>query len=331
MSPSYEPASGFFPWGFAARRIPGRGAVLAVLRPVSELYIGTSGWRYKPWRGTWYPTGLPQHRELAYAASRLSSLEINGTFYSLQKPELFQRWYADTPPGFVFAVKGGRFITHMKKLRDIESPLANFFASGLLCLEEKLGPILWQFPGSLPYDLERFERFFALLPRDTSAAAALARRHDQRLEGRAWTRIRKNRPLRHAIEIRHRSFLVPEFIELLRRWNIALVFAETANVFPYSEDLTADFVYLRLHGSTQLYISGYSDEELDAWAHRIRCWRAGREPGDARRCAPIDRALKGFEKDVYVYFDNTDVKLRAPYDAMGLMQRLGREPLRLAG
>lgn len=289
---------------------------------MSVTRIGISGWRYKDWRGTFYPPDLPQRAELQFAARHFPSLEINGTFYSLQKPELFQRWYSETPEDFVFAVKGGRFITHMKKLRDVETPLANFFASGVLCLEEKLGPILWQFPAMVGYNQELFESFFKLLPKNTSQAAELASRHDAKLKGRAWTKTRKKRPIRYAIEVRHQSFFAPPFMELLRKYKFAFVIADTAGIFPYAEDLTADFLYLRLHGSTQLYRSGYTDEELDTWAQKIRCWRAGKEPGDAVRTAPIDRSLKGFEKDTYVYFDNTDDKLRAPYDAQSLIARL---------
>jgi uncharacterized protein YecE (DUF72 family) len=289
---------------------------------VAVTRIGTSGWRYKDWRGDFYPKGLVQKRELEYASARMSSLEINGTFYSLQRPKLFQQWAAETPPDFVFAVKGGRFITHMKKLREIDAPLANFFASGVLALEEKLGPFLWQLPEQLPFDEKRLDAFLTLLPRDTKAASALAKKHDHRLEGRSWTEVRKKRPIRHAIEIRHESYLCPDCIALLRRHRIALVFADTAQKFPYAEDLTADFLYLRLHGSKRLYASGYSDEELEQWAKRIRCWRSGKEPKDARRAAPIDRKLKGFPKDVYVYFDNTDVERRAPYDAIALMKKL---------
>ena len=210
----------------------------------------------------------------------------------------------------------------MKKLRDIEAPLANFFASGVLKLEEKLGPFLWQFPASWRFDPERLDAFFRMLPRDFTSAAALAEEHDARLIGRSFTEPTHTGPLRHAVEVRNESFFVPEMIALLRRHQIAWVIADTAGVFPYAEDLTADFLYVRLHGSETLYGSGYSGPELERWAQRIRRWRAGQEPADAIRIAPIDRRHRGLEKDVYVYFDNTDVALRAPYDAMALIERL---------
>ncbi|HST00500.1 MAG TPA: DUF72 domain-containing protein, partial [Usitatibacter sp.] len=165
--------------------------------------IGISGWRYEGWRGVFYPEGLVQRRELEYAASRFPTVEINGTHYSLQRPECFASWHEDTPPGFVFAVKGSRFITHMKKLRDVEVPLANFFASGIFNLREKIGPFLWQFPPNFGFDAAKLEAFFELLPRDTGSALALARRRDHRLKGRARLAIDANRKLRHAIEIRH--------------------------------------------------------------------------------------------------------------------------------
>src|SRR5688500_1932022 len=159
---------------------------------------GISGWRYGPWRGTFSPKGLAQRRELEYASRRLNSIEINGSFYSLQRPEFYQQWYDATPDDFVFAVKGGRFITHMKKLKDVETPLANFFASGVLKLKEKLGPILWQFPPGFAFNEERFGDFFELLPKTTTEAARLARKHDERLKGRSWTKADADRPIRYA-------------------------------------------------------------------------------------------------------------------------------------
>ena len=284
------------------------------------LRIGISGWTYKPWRGVFYPPKLPQKRELEYASRALNTIEINGSFYSLQSPSSCQRWYAETPPGFVFSVKGARFITHMKKLRDVEAPLANFFASGVLCLREKLGPILWQFPPNFGWNPERFEEFFALVPRDTSAATKLARRHDAKVKGRAWTKTDATRPVRHAVEIRHPTFMVPEFFALLRRHNIAFVVADTAGKWPYAEDITADFVYCRLHGAEQLYVSGYSDKELDWWANRTKHWRKGKQPKDATLVT--NRKLAGAGKrDVYIYFDN-DAKVYAPFNARTLAEKL---------
>lgn len=275
---------------------------------MGDVRIGTSGWLYPPWRGQFYPPGLAHRRELEYLAGRLRSVEINGSFYSLQRPSSYRNWHEATPDDFVFAVKGPRFITHMKKLRDPRTVLANFFASGVLALGAKLGPVLWQLPPSLGFDLERLAAFFTELPRDTVAAAELAGRHDDRLSGdRLWTADpdapEPAHPLRHALEVRHPSFRDPRFPELLRKHDIALVTADTAGKWPFFDEPTAaDFAYARLHGDIELYTSGYTDEALDAWAARIDRWRDGRE--------------------VYVYFDN-DVKAHAPGDAIGLAARLG--------
>ena len=264
--------------------------------------IGISGWRYEPWRGVFYPQDLAHRRELEYAARKFPSIEINGTFYSLQRPECFAAWHGDTPPRFVFAIKGSRFITHMKRLKDIERPLANFFASGIFNLREKIGPFLWQFPPSFRYDRERLEAFFEILPRDTQSALELARKRDYRVKGRSRLAIDRNRKLRHAIEIRHESFIDPAFVRLLRKHRIALVVADTAGKWPYMEDATADFMYLRLHGDKEIYKSGYTDAALDRWAARIEGWAKSR--------------------DVYCYFDN-DMKVKAPFDAMNLSRKLG--------
>jgi uncharacterized protein YecE (DUF72 family) len=282
--------------------------------------IGISGWTYGGWRGTFYPKGLPHAEELAYASGQVDTIEINGTFYGLQRPDAFARWYEETPEGFLFAVKAPRFITHIRRLREIETPLANFFASGVLRLGEKLGPVLWQFPASFRFSAERLDHFLALLPRDTEAAGALAEHHSDWLAGRVWTRTEHRRSLRHAIEIRHESFLDPAFVALLRRHRVALVFADSVE-WPYAEDVTADFVYLRLHGSEVLYASGYSDEALDHWAARIKLWTQGLEPNDARRVSDAAMGATG-GRDVYVYFDN-DAKVRAPADARSLRARLG--------
>ncbi len=282
--------------------------------------IGISGWRYAGWRGSFYPKELRQRDELSYASRHFDTIEINGTHYSLQRPEFFARWYDETPDDFVFAIKGSRFITHLKQLREVETPLANFFASGVLRLEEKLGPFLWQFSPRFRFDAERFDYFLGLLPRDSAAAAALAEHHDHRLKGRAWTKTGRKRPLRHAVEIRHPSFLDPAFVRLLRRHKIALVFADTVD-WPYAEDVTAEFLYLRLHGSEELYASGYDDDALDRWAARIRCWSQGLEPNDAKLIDATARPHRR-ARDVYVYFDN-DAKVRAPFDAQSLRKRLG--------
>ncbi|NUS00530.1 MAG: DUF72 domain-containing protein [Kribbellaceae bacterium] len=268
--------------------------------PDTQFRVGISGWRYAPWRKTYYPEGLPQRAELEYASGRLNSIEINGSFYALQRPASYQRWYDETPEGFVFSVKGPRFVTHLKRLADVDAPLANFFASGVLALGNKLGPVLWQLPPNFQYDAARCADFFTRLPRTTIAAAELAKRHDERIEGRALLEASVDQPLRHAIEVRHDSFKTDDFLELAREHEIAVVCADTAGKWPMFGDVTADFAYVRLHGAEELYVSGYDDKALDRWARKIRSWKT----------------------DTYVYFDN-DVKVRAPYDAEGLARRLG--------
>jgi uncharacterized protein YecE (DUF72 family) len=286
-----------------------------------DIRIGISGWRYDPWRGVFYPRGLAQHRELAFASRMLPTIEINGSFYSLQRPESYRAWYDDTPDDFVFAVKGPRYITHMLRLKGFEQPLANFLASGPFALGHKLGPILWQFPPMLPYRPDRFAPFFAALPHDTEAGIAWARQHDSRLDGRNWLEIERHQPMRHAVEIRHPTFIDAEFVDLLREHGIALVVADTAGRWPLMEDLTADFVYLRLHGDEELYASGYGDAALDRWARRIDVWSRGGQVDDAHRVHERD-APRQARRDVYCYFDN-DVKVHAPYDAARLADRLG--------
>jgi len=287
---------------------------------MAAIRIGISGWRYAPWREVFYPAGLPQRTELAFAAQQFPSIELNGSFYSLQRPEYYAQWYAETPRGFSFALKGGRFITHMKKLRNVDSALANFFASGVLALREKLGPVLWQFPENMPADLARFAAFFDQLPRDTAQAALLARRHEPRLAGRSLTDIDRKRRLRHAVEIRNPACATPEFIALLRQKRVAWVIADTAGRWPYAEDVTSDFVYVRLHGDKELYASGYTQPALARWAARIARWSRGAEPSDARRVSSRPAKPRA-GRDVYVYFDN-DMKVHAPFDALALQRKL---------
>jgi len=279
--------------------------------------IGISGWVYAPWRGVFYPQGLPRKRELEYAARQFRSIEINGTFYGMQRPDAFASWAAQTPDDFVFAVKAPRFITHIRRLQEAETPLANFIASGLLRLGPKLGPILWQFPPNFRFDPERIEAFLRLLPHDTKAAARLGLRHDDRLKAPAWLKIDAERKLRHAFEIRHESFRSRAFIDLLRHYDVALVCADTVE-WPRLMDVTADFVYCRLHGSEELYASGYDDKALDDWARRVAAWAGGGEPDDAERVGSRARARR---RDVFVYFDN-DAKVRAPADARALVERV---------
>lgn len=266
--------------------------------------IGTSGWVYPHWRkGAFYPQGTPQKKELGHLSGLVQSVEINASFYSLQRPSSYESWRAQTPEGFVFSVKGSRFVTHMKRLLEPEVTLANFFASGLLALGPKLGPLLWQLPPNFGFDVERVSAFLDALPRTTAEAAALAERHDERLDGRAHTTTDADRPLRHAFEVRHPGFACQEFTDLMRAKDAAIVVAAAAGDWPHIEEVTTDFVYIRLHGDDELYASGYSDEALDDWARKIRAWR---ESGD-----------------VYAYFDN-DARGHAPKDAQSLIARLER-------
>ena len=280
-----------------------------------DIRIGISGWRYKGWRGTFYPPRLPQRAELKFAAGHFNSIELNGSFYSLQRPQLFQAWHEETPDDFLFSVKGSRYVTHMLKLNRIETPLANFFAQGVLRLNEKLGPILWQFPPNMQFNRERFEAFFKLLPRSQKEAADLGRLHDHRLDNRAWLEVKEDRPIRHAVEIRHESFASEEFIALLRKHKIGLVVADTVE-WPLLVDITADFVYCRLHGSQELYASGYEADAIRQWAQRVHRWAHGQEVTDCRRASCKD-ARSRKSRDVFVYFDN-DAKVRAPVDAKSL-------------
>jgi uncharacterized protein YecE (DUF72 family) len=266
------------------------------MRP-DRVHIGTSGWAYKHWRGIFFPPGLPAKQELSYLATRLSTVEVNGTFYSLTTPNACEGWRRAVPADFVFAVKGSRYITHMIKLRNFERPLANFFASGILRLGAQLGPILWQLPPMLPFDRDRARRFFEALPREVAAAERLARRHDERTTGRSALRAPDGRDhrLRHALEPRHPSWLEEAALAELAAHDVALVAADTAGRHPFSLARTASFAYFRLHGATALYASRYSDEELAPWAARVR-------------------DLRDQGTDVYVYFDN-DAKAHAPLDA----------------
>ena len=270
---------------------------------MGRIRVGISGWTYPAWRGDFYPKGLVHRRELEYASERLGSIEINGSFYSLQRPTSYESWRDQTPDDFVFSVKGGRFITHLKRLAGVETALANFFASGVLALGPKLGPVLWQLPENLAFDAGRVDDFLAQLPRTTTAAAELARGHDDKVpEDRALTTTDADRPIRYALEFRSPTFETPEAIGLLREHDVACVVADTAGRWPRVEQRTSDFAYVRLHGDKELYASGYTPKALDTWAEKCRAW--------AR------------DGDVFVYFDN-DAKGYAPHDAMALIERLG--------
>ena len=300
-------------------------------RRVRGAHIGISGWRYQPWRGDFYPPGLPQHQELVFAAQRFDSIELNGSFYSLQRPESYERWYASVPPGFLFAIKGSRYITHKLRLQGVESALANLLASGVFALREKIGPFLWQLPPTMPFDADRLESFFEQLPRTAEEAASRARLHDARVEGRTRLDVDPRSKFRHALEVRHESFVTPAFVELLRKHEIALVVADTAGKWPLLEDVTADFVYVRLHGDAKLYESGYTSAVLDGWADKIDAWLDGQELTNARTIGATP-APRRRHRDVFVYFDN-DIKVRAPYDAISLAGKLAarRMPARRVG
>ncbi len=266
------------------------------------VWIGTSGYIYQHWRGRFYPEGLPARKWLAYAAEKLDSIELNGTFYSLKSPAVFEKWAAETPEDFLFAIKGSRFITHNLKLRNLTQAMGNFMASGPLALGRKTGPFLWQLPASYPFERDRIDQFLRGLPRDTDDAAELASHHDHRLKRGALLQAPGTLELRHCLEVRHPSYACEEFYDLLRQHGVALVIADTAGRWLYQEELTADFVYVRLHGASQLYVSRYSDDELDGWASKIERWQRG-------------------GRDVYVYFDN-DAYAHAPHDALRLKERV---------
>lgn len=292
----------------------------------TEIHIGISGWRYAPWRGSFYPQGLRQKDELHYASRAVNSIEINGTFYALQKPERFAGWAAAAPDDFVFSVKAPGFITHTRRLRSVERPLANFFASGVFHLKKKLGPILWQLPPSFKYDPALLEDFLSQLPRTTSEAKRCIQGCDEGLQRPGYLDVPARLHLRHALEIRHTSFVDEEFIAQLNKHKVALVMADTAGKWPYLEELTSDFVYLRLHGDKELYSSGYSNRALNSWAERIQTWHHGEQIANAhlvnssKRKSPA--AAKAVHKRaVYCYFDN-DVKVRAPFDARQLLKKL---------
>lgn len=270
--------------------------------PDVSVHVGVSGWSYARWRGDFYPRGLAHRRELAFVAERLGAVEVNATFYRLQRPATFAQWADQVPDGFRFALKGPRYVTHLRGLHDPRTPLANFFASGPLALGHRTGPVLWQLPASHGLDAARLDAFLRLLPSDTGAAAALAVERDERLDGRDWLLPGRIVPLHHVLEPRHPSFGTPDALRLLRAHGIGLVVSDSAGSFPMFEEVTSSTVYVRLHGPRRLYFGGYDGDELDAWALRVRRWA-------------------GLGLDVWVFFDN-DADGRAPYDAMALASRL---------
>lgn len=286
---------------------------------MGSIRVGTSGWSYHEWRGSFYPDDLNHDDELSYAAEKFDTLEINGTFYRLTDPSTCRKWYRAAPRGFRYAVKGSRYITHNKKLSDSKSALANFLASGILELRDKLGPILWQLPDNFRFDADRVESFLGMLPKTTDSAARLARGHDDRVEEVSLGGDRNHR-IRHALEFRHESFLQPEMARIARRHGVALVSSHSSE-WPYVEEITAGFVYLRLHGPEDLYDSSYGEKRLKRWADRISAWQRGSQPTDPERISDLEPPRRK-ERDVYVYFDNT-AGGQAPEEALRLREMLG--------
>jgi uncharacterized protein YecE (DUF72 family) len=266
-------------------------------KKTAAIRVGVGGWVFAPWRGTFYPPGLPQSRELEYAGRQLTAIEINGTFYGSQKPASFRRWHAETPEGFMFSLKGPRFATHRRELGEAGASIERFFTSGVLELGDKLGPVLWQFPGTKRFEPEDFDAFLKLLP--------------GRVEGRK---------LRHVVEASHESFAAPAFIDLLRKHGVALALVDSPDR-PAMFDLTADFVYARLRRSIEEEPTGYPQSALDTWAKRLQTWAAGGEPNDLPRihAKPAPAATA---RDCFAYFIG-GAKVRAPAAAQALLQNLG--------
>jgi uncharacterized protein YecE (DUF72 family) len=285
----------------------------------AQIRVGISGWRFDGWRGGFYPEDLTQKRELEFASRKLNSIELNGTFYSTQKPQSFQSWRKETPDDFVFSIKGSQFITHIRKLENVEGALANFLAQGMLSLGRKLGPILWQLPPQTSFNPEKIEAFLKLLPHTHKQAAAYAKQRDEWMAGRSWLEVEEDLPFRHAMESRHKSFATQEYIALLRKYNVALVVADSVK-WPVMMDITADFVYCRLHGSDKIYPDGYTPEAIDTWSQRMITWSRGEEVTDGTRIHP-EPGTKQDGRDVFVYFDD-DNKERAPFDAQSMSRRI---------
>jgi uncharacterized protein YecE (DUF72 family) len=257
--------------------------------------VGIGGWVFKPWRGEFYPEGLAQARELEYASRKLTAIEINGTFYSTQKPESFRKWAAETPDDFVFSLKAPRFATHRRVLAEAGESIERFFSSGVTELKRKLGPFLWQFHPGKKFEPDDFAAFLALLP--------------QRLDGNA---------IRHAVEVRHESFLTPAFIALLRKFSVAPVLVES-DKHPLIADVTGDFVYARLQRTSEKEKTGYPPLALEAWAKRARTFADGGSPDDLSILAPASPAPA--KRDVFIFMIS-GAKVRAPAAAMALIERL---------
>jgi uncharacterized protein YecE (DUF72 family) len=259
------------------------------------IFVGIGGWVFEPWRGTFYPKGLPHVRELAHASRNVTSIEINSTFYASQKPASFRRWASETPDDFVFSLKGPRYTTHRRVLAEAGSSIERFFASGVLELKQKLGPVLWQLPPTKPFNREDFTAFLELLPRT--------------LDGR---------PIRHAVEVRHQSFVTEDFIALLRKHAVAPVLVDSEK-HPMIADVTSDFVYARLQRTSEKVKTGYSPAALDEWCKRAETFAKGGTPADLAMLAAASRG-KG-KRDVFVYMIS-GAKVRAPAAAMALIERL---------
>jgi uncharacterized protein YecE (DUF72 family) len=265
----------------------------------SNIRIGIGGWTYAPWRGTFYPSDLTQSRELEYASKNLTSIEINGTFYGLQKPASYEKWYQETPDDFVFSLKAPRYATNRKVLADAGETIERFFGSGVLLLKQKLGPVNWQFAPTKKFDKEDFEAFLKLLPAS--------------IEGQK---------LRHAVEVRNDTFKTPDFIALARKYKVAVVLAGDSE-YPQIADITAPFVYARIMGTTDKQAKGYSSKALDTWAERARQLAAGTTPDDLETSAeaPAKSATRAAARDVYLYVIS-GFKERNPAAAMALIKRL---------
>jgi uncharacterized protein YecE (DUF72 family) len=263
-----------------------------------RIHVGIGGWNFAPWRGVFYPKGLPQAQELAYAGQRLTAIEINATYYGSQKPESFRKWASAVPDGFVFSVKASRFSTNRRVLREAGDSIKRFIGSGVTELGDRLGPLLWQFAPSKKFDEADFGGFLELLPTEADGLR-----------------------LRHVVEVRHDSFRTPAFVALLREFGIAVVYAEHAT-YPGIPDVSADFVYARLQKGKDGIPTAYPPQALDAWAARARTWAEGREPDDLPR-VDADHKLAEKPRDVFVYFIH-EGKIRAPAAAMALIERVGR-------
>lgn len=283
----------------------------------SKFRVGMSGWTYAPWRGDFYPEKLTQKKELEYASRQVTSIEINGTFYSMQKPSSFKTWATETPDDFQFSVKAPRYLTHIKRLKEYGAGLANFFATGLLKLEHKLGVILWQLPSFLPLKDGRFEDFFGVLPRTGLQAMELAKHHSPSISDICDFEIQKDFPIEHVFEFRNPTFFNPDFLKVMKQNNIGLVLADSADKSIYSEDLTSSVVYLRMHGLGKKHAKGYTSSELLDLSERIRSWTHGKRVDGPKLLTEED--LK--PRDVYVYFDN-DAKETAPANAIQLLKML---------